>query len=260
MFAARAALGKQAQRPCLVELEPELRNMITKRSARERGHAHHGWLEAFHTFSFADYFDPRFLGYGPLRVINQDRVEPGQGFPTHAHRDMEIVTYVLDGALEHKDSLGNGSRIVPGEVQFMSAGSGVTHSEFNPSPTQVLHLLQMWVVPARRGGVPRYEQRTLAAQARQSRLATLLSPDGRDQSIVIGQDAVLYASLLDGSDRVSWQPTRGRRAWLHLAKGSLELNGQRLEAGDGAAIENEDKLEFARAQRAEFVLWDLPQA
>ncbi len=232
--------------------------MITPRRSAERGHADHGWLDAHHTFSFADYFDQRFMGFSALRVLNQDRVAPGRGFSTHPHRDMEIVTYVLEGALEHKDSMGNGSRMQPGEVQFMSAGSGVLHSEFNPLPDKPLHLLQMWVLPAKANTPPRYEQKTFAESERRGKLRCVVSPDGRDGSITIGQDAQLFVGLLDGDERIQHALEPRRAQWLHVARGSLRLNDIELGPGDGAAIVGEKQLVLEGGRQAEFVMWDLP--
>ncbi len=232
--------------------------MIAIRRSEERGHAEHGWLDAYHTFSFAEYRDPEFMGFSVLRVLNQDRVRPGRGFGTHGHRDMEIVTWVLEGALRHEDSLGNGSVIRPGELQFMSAGTGVTHSEVNPSPSEPLHLLQMWIVPARRGLPPRYDQRAFPESERRGRLRLVVSPDGRDGSVTIGQDARLYVGLVDGAERVRHALPAGRSAWLHVARGSVRLNGQALGPGDGAALRDETELVLDDASAAECVLWELP--
>lgn len=232
--------------------------MITPRRSAERGHADHGWLDSYHTFSFADYFDQRFMGFSSLRVLNQDRVAPGRGFSTHPHRDMEIVSYVLDGALEHKDSMGNGSRMHPGEVQFMSAGSGVLHSEFNPLPEAPLHFLQMWVMPAKANTPPRYEQKLFAESERRGKLRRVISPGGRDGSIVIGQDAQLFIGLLDGEERIQQALEPRRAQWLHVARGSLRVNDIELGPGDGAAIVGEKQLVLENGQQAEFVLWDLP--
>ncbi len=232
--------------------------MITVRRSDERGQAEHGWLSSFHTFSFASYHHPTFMGFGPLRVLNQDRVQPGQGFGTHAHDNMEIVSYVLDGALEHKDSMGNGSQMRPGEVQLMSAGTGVTHSEFNPSEDDGLHFLQMWIVPARRGASPRYEQRLFSESERRGRLRLVVSPDGHDGSLTIGQDVRLYAGLLDGAEIADLALEERRGAWLHVARGELSVNGVALGAGDGAAIRDEGNLKFGAGRGAEFVLWDVP--
>lgn len=233
--------------------------MITLRRSEERGHADHGWLDAYHTFSFADYYDPDHVHFGALRVLNQDRVAPASGFPTHPHRDMEIVTYVLEGALEHEDSMGNGSVIRPGEVQFMSAGTGVLHSERNPSRTEGLHLLQMWVVPSEKGTRPSYDQRSFALAERVNRLRLVVSPDGRDGSIRIGQDAALYAGLLSKGARVEQELAPGRAAWLHVARGKIAINGQELGPGDGAAIQSESKIALDGREDADLVLWELAQ-
>jgi len=231
--------------------------MITIRRSDDRGHADHGWLDAHHTFSFAGYFDPDFMGFGHLRVLNQDRVRPQRGFGTHPHEDMEIVTYVLEGVLEHRDSMGNGSQIRPGEVQFMSAGTGVTHSEVNPSSDQTLELLQMWVIPARRGTEPRYDQRPFPAAERQGRLRLVVSPDGADGSITIGQDARLYASLLAAGEEAELALDPRRRGWLHVARGAVRANGTELGPGDGAAVQGEERLVLEGVRPADLVYWDL---
>ena len=234
--------------------------MITPRLSAERGHADHGWLETFHTFSFADYFDPDWIQFGHLRVLNQDRVREGRGFGTHGHRDMEIVTYMLEGSLEHKDSMGNGSRMSPGEVQLMSAGTGVTHSEFNASSSQGLHLLQMWVLPEKEGTVPRYEQKRFPElESETGRLHLVVSPDGRDGSLNIGQDALLYAGRFLEKEASLHELAPGRMAWLHVATGSLRVNGVDLGPGDGAAIRDEQVLELQSLEPLEAVLWDLKQ-
>jgi redox-sensitive bicupin YhaK (pirin superfamily) len=232
--------------------------MITIRKAKERGHADHGWLDTYHTFSFADYWDPRHMGWGPLRVINEDRVAGGRGFPTHPHRDMEIITYVLEGALEHRDSLGTGSVIRPGEVQRMSAGTGVRHSEFNVSKTEPLHLLQIWIEPARTGIAPGYEQKLFAEAERRGRLRLIAAADGREGAVTIHQDAAVYATTLARGERVEHALDAGRLAWLQVARGGLLLNGERLAQGDGAAIENERRLEIEALEPAEALLFDLP--
>jgi redox-sensitive bicupin YhaK (pirin superfamily) len=232
--------------------------MITIRRSEARGHADHGWLKSHHTFSFADYRDPEFMGFSVLRVVNQDRVAAEKGFGTHGHRDMEIVSYVLDGVLAHKDSMGNGSEMRPGEVQIMSAGTGVEHSEFNASD-QELHFLQMWVLPAERGTAPRYGQKAFEKSERQGNLRLVVSPDGEDGSLKIGQDARLYAGLLDGAEVAGLALDASRCAWVHIARGSLELNGHRLGPGDGAAVESETELSLSGGEDAEFVIWDLPQ-
>jgi quercetin 2,3-dioxygenase len=231
--------------------------MITLRRSQERGHADHGWLDAYHTFSFADYYDPDHVHFGALRVLNQDRVAPASGFPTHPHRDMEIVTYVLQGALEHKDSMGNGSRIQPGEVQFMSAGTGVLHSEKNPSRSEPLELLQMWIFPREKGTVPSYDQKNFPLDERRDRMRLVVSADGRDGSIRIGQDAELYAAVISKGARVEHALAAGRAGWLHVARGRITLNGLELGPGDGAALESESKLVIEGREESELVLWDL---
>ena len=234
--------------------------MITVRPSEERGHADLGWLETYHTFSFGNYQDPNFLNWSHLRVLNQDRVAPSQGFGTHGHEDMEIVSYVLSGVLEHKDSMGNGSQMRHGEVQLMSAGSGVTHSEFNASESDALHFLQMWVMPAEHGTRPRYEQKLFSENERRGKLRLVVSPEGVDGSLTIGQDARLYIGLLYGADSVAHRLSAGRTAWLHVATGTLNANGTRLGPGDGAAIGQVECLVLDDADNAEFVLWDLPEA
>jgi redox-sensitive bicupin YhaK (pirin superfamily) len=231
--------------------------MITLRKAGERGHARHGWLESYHTFSFAGYHDPEHMGFRDLRVINEDYVQPRQGFGTHSHRDMEIVTWVLDGALEHKDSLGTGSVIRPGDVQRMSAGTGVSHSEFNHSATELVHLLQIWILPERDGGPPSYEQKHFPPEERRGALRLLASRDGRDGSVRIQQDAALYTALLGAGQSVEHALRPGRHAWLQLARGRCTLNGVALEAGDGAAVSGEKSLRLADAKDAEILLFDL---
>ena len=232
--------------------------MLTVRKAAARGHANHGWLDTWHTFSFADYHDPREMGFGALRVINDDKVEPGQGFGMHGHRDMEIITYVLDGALEHKDSMGNGSIIRPGDVQRMSAGTGVRHSEFNPSREERVHLLQIWIEPRIMGVRPSYEEKKFGAQEKKGRLRLIASPDGRDGSVTIHQDANVYAALLDGKDAVAHRLAPARRAYVHVARGAVKLNGIELKGGDGVKIAGENELEFSGARQAELLLFDLP--
>jgi len=232
--------------------------MIQLRRSEERGHADHGWLDARHTFSFAGYLDPRHMGFSALRVLNQDRIAPGAGFPTHPHRDMEIVTCVLEGALRHRDSLGNGSVIRPGEVQYMSAGRGVEHSEANASQEQPVHVLQMWVLPRSSGGEPRYDQRAFPPQERSGRLRLAVSPDGRDGSIRIEQDAALYLGLLAAGERVEHALEPGRSAWLHVARGRLRLGDEELGPGDGAGLRDEPRVLLEGLEQAELVLWDLP--
>jgi len=232
--------------------------MITLRRATERGHANHGWLDSFHSFSFADYYDPAHMGFGPLRVINEDRVEPGMGFGTHGHRDMEIVSYVLDGELEHKDSMGTGSIIVPGDVQRMSAGKGVLHSEFNPSRERKVHFLQIWIEPAVRGIAPSYEQANVPAEAKRGRLALIVGPQGSGAAVTIHQDAKLFATLLDGDERVEHALAPGRRAYVHIARGRVRVNGETLAAGDAAKLEGEASIALHRGASAEVLLFDLP--
>jgi redox-sensitive bicupin YhaK (pirin superfamily) len=232
--------------------------MIALRKATERGHANHGWLDTYHTFSFADYYDPAEMGWHSLRVINEDFVAPGMGFGMHGHRDMEIVTWILDGALEHKDSMGNGAVIRPGEAQRMSAGKGVLHSEFNPSPEVATHLLQIWIEPNVRGVRPSYEQTYFPPQERRGRLRLVASNDGREGSVTIHQDAALYAALLAPGKSVRHALPAGRHAYLHVARGAVQLNELPLAAGDGAKIADEEILEIAATQDAEILLFDLP--
>jgi redox-sensitive bicupin YhaK (pirin superfamily) len=231
--------------------------MIEIRKGRDRGLADHGWLRSFHSFSFADYHDPEHMGFGDLRVINEDRIQPGTGFGTHGHRDMEIISYVLEGALAHKDSMGNGSTIVPGDVQRMSAGKGVMHSEFNQSKDCVTHFLQIWIEPNVTGIAPSYEQKHFDAASKRGSLRLLASPDGRDASVTIHQDAFLYAALLDGADRAVHKLKPGRRAYVHVARGSLTANGQPLEAGDALKVVDTAELTLERGKGAEVLLFDL---
>ena len=231
--------------------------MLTLRRSAERGHAEHGWLESRHTFSFADYHDPAHMGFGPLRVINEDRVQPGKGFGTHGHRDMEIISYVLDGQLEHKDNMGTGSIIVPGDVQRMSAGRGVLHSEYNPSRSAPVHFLQIWIEPDVTGIAPSYEQKAITADLKRGRFALIASPDGRDGSVTIHQDARIYAGLFDGAEAASHDVAPGRRAYVHVARGSVSVNGNRLEAGDAAAIAGEVAVRVEAGVDAEVLLFDL---
>jgi redox-sensitive bicupin YhaK (pirin superfamily) len=232
--------------------------MITLRRSADRGHADHGWLDARHTFSFASFFDPAFMYWGSLRVLNQDRIQGGGGFPRHPHRDMEIVTVVLEGELRHVDSMGNGSVIRPGDVQYMSAGSGVTHSEFNASEREPLHLLQMWVVPARPGGEPRYDQRHFTPAERQGRLAPTAgsASETSPAPITIGQDARLFLGTFDASEAADL-PLIGRRAWVHVASGTVRVNGHDLGPGDGAGLVDEAEMRLEGKERAEVVVWDL---
>jgi quercetin 2,3-dioxygenase len=231
--------------------------MITIRRAEERGRSNLGWLDSRHTFSFSDYYDPAHMGYGPLRVINDDRVAPGKGFGTHPHRDMEIVSYVLEGAIEHKDSMGNGSVIVPGDVQRMSAGTGVRHSEFNPSPTDAVHFLQIWIVPATLGLEPSYEQRRFDVSEKQGVLKLIASSDGREGSVTLHQDVRLFAGTLVSGDTVPFELAANRRAWVHVATGQVSLGGSTLVEGDGAAVELEGRLELTARAPSEVLIFDL---
>ena len=229
--------------------------MITIRPAAERGRTEAGWLDSQHSFSFGEYYDPRNMGFRALRVINEDRVVPGAGFPTHGHRDMEIVTYVLDGAIAHKDSLGTGSVIRPGEVQRMTAGTGIRHSEFNHSPDAPLHFLQIWILPEKTGLPPGYEQKSFAKQPGALRLVA--SRDGRAGSVTVHQDVDIHAALLRDGDTVAFNPRPGRHVWLQVARGFVTLNGQQLKSGDGAAVTGEPALQIAAESDAEIVLFDL---
>lgn len=232
--------------------------MIRVRRAEQRGHFDHGWLNTYHTFSFADYYDPENMGFRSLRVINEDWVHPGHGFGTHPHRDMEILTYVLEGGLAHKDSMGNGSTILPGDVQRMSAGTGVLHSEFNRSENDPVHLLQIWILPERRGISPSYEQKNFAREEKLKILRLLASNNGRDGSVKIHQDAQLYTSVLEPGNSVEYGLKPDRHAWLQVARGNVKLNGQELKQGDGAAVSEELKLKIdTGSEEAEILLFDL---
>jgi len=232
--------------------------MITLRPAGKRGHTDLGWLESHHTFSFGDYHDPTHMGFQDLRVINEDWVHPAKGFGRHPHRDMEIITVVLEGSLEHKDSLGNGSAIRPGEVQVMSAGTGVTHSEFNASKTEAVHLLQIWILPQREGIPPRYDQRAFPREEREGRLHLEVSGSGRDGSLKINQDADLFFSVLDPGGGVDHSLRLDRHAWLQVARGAVTLNSIALEEGDGAAVSGEAALSIRASRPSEILLFDLP--
>jgi len=232
--------------------------MIQVRKSEDRGHANHGWLDSHHTFSFADYHDPAHVQFSVLRVINEDRVAPGEGFPTHGHRDMEIVSYVLEGALEHKDSMGTGSVIRPGDVQRMSAGTGVRHSEFNASKSELVHFLQIWILPKTNGIAPGYEQKHFAPADLTGKLRLIASPDGREGSVTIHQDALLYATKLDSDTGVAHSLAPGRRAYIHVARGTVALNGTSLAAGDGARVEQEASLQLSNGKAAEVLVFDLP--
>jgi len=231
--------------------------MLTLRKSADRGHADHGWLNSFHSFSFADYHDPAHMGVGNLRVINEDRIAPGTGFGTHSHRDMEIVSYVLDGALGHKDSIGNGASIVPGEVQRMSAGSGIAHSEFNHAADQTTHFLQIWLLPNQRGITPGYEQKAFADADKRGRLRLVASSDGRDGSVTIHADAAMYAGLIDGPERAELTLDPRRLAYVHLVRGEAYVNGQLLKSGDGATLDGETTLTIDQGRSAELIVFDL---
>ncbi|MGV3741030.1 MAG: pirin family protein [Burkholderiaceae bacterium] len=232
--------------------------MIELRRSQERGHANHGWLDSYHSFSFADYYDPQHMGFGPLRVINEDWINPSMGFGTHGHCDMEIITYVLEGELAHRDSMGNGSVIRPGNVQRMSAGSGVRHSEFNHSREDTVHLLQIWIEPNVQGVEPGYEEKHFDAAEKRGRLRLIASPEGTDGSVQIHQDAKVYAGLFDGEEKASLPVQAGRRVYLHVARGELEVNGQALRSGDALKLQGEALLEMMRGKQAEVLVFDLP--
>lgn len=231
--------------------------MISIRKAEERGHFDFGWLNTYHTFSFGDYYDPRNMGFRSLRVINEDFVHAGRGFPTHGHRDMEIITYVLEGGLAHKDSMGNGSIIRPGDVQRMSAGTGVMHSEANPSQDESVHLLQIWILPNEMNIEPSYAEKKFEDAEKRGRLRLVASPDGSDGSVSMHQDARLYASLLDPGEQVAYELKPDRHAWVQVARGSVEINGQTLRQGDGAAISEERELKIIGKEPSEILLFDL---
>jgi redox-sensitive bicupin YhaK (pirin superfamily) len=231
--------------------------MITIRKAGERGHFNHGWLDTWHTFSFAEYRDPEWMGFRGLRVINEDFVAPGHGFPPHSHRDMEIVTYVLEGQIAHKDSMGNGSTIVPGDLQHMSAGTGVQHSEFNPSATERLHLLQIWIIPAERNIKPSYSQLSFPAESRQGHLKLLAGPETMDGALKLAADARIFGTLLSDGQAVGHALEPGRHAWLQVARGSVEFNGQPMQQGDGAAVSDEGHLSIVSRGDSEVLLFDL---
>ena len=230
--------------------------MMTIRKANERGHANHGWLDTYHTFSFANYYDPEWVGFRSLRVINDDYVMPGMGFGTHPHRDMEIITYVLSGALQHKDSMGNGRIIRPGEVQYMSAGTGVQHSEFNPSKDEAVHLLQIWIQPDQKGVTPRYAEKAFS-NVQSGKLNLVTSRAGRDGSIAIHQDADLWLAKLQPGERVTHKRASGRHAWVHIAEGDVNVDGKKLSAGDAVALSGGTDLELVGAKPAQVLLFDL---
>jgi quercetin 2,3-dioxygenase len=232
--------------------------MIALRPAHARGHADHGWLDSWHSFSFADYHDPRHMHWGPLRVINEDRVQAGKGFGTHGHRDMEIVSYVLESALGHKDSMGNAASIVPGEVQRMSAGTGVTHSEFNYSDSGTTHFLQIWIIPDRAGVAPGYAQKTFGDDEKRGRLRLVVSPDGADGSVTIQQDARMYAGLFDGEERAELALAPERLGYVHIARGEANVNGRTLKAGDALLYQDEPNIIVEGGEKAEVLAFDLP--
>ena len=229
----------------------------TLRRSAERGHANHGWLDSHHSFSFANYYDPEHMGWGNLRVINEDRIAPGTGFGTHGHRDMEIVSYVLEGNLAHKDSMGNIKGIPPGDVQRMSAGTGVQHSEFNHAPNQTTHFLQIWILPNERGIAPGYEQKTFADADKRGKLRLVASPDGAEGSVTLHANAHLYAGLFDGDESAELQLATGRKGYVHLVRGELEANGQVLSAGDALLLDNETRVQLRRGRHAEVLVFDL---
>ena len=231
--------------------------MMTIRPAGDRGRAQHGWLDSHHTFSFADYHDEAHMGFRALRVINEDRVGPAQGFGTHPHRDMEIISYVLEGGIEHKDSMGTGSVIRPGDVQRMSAGTGVRHSEYNASKSDPVHFLQIWIMPAERGITPSYEQKAFPAEEKRGRLRVVASPDGRDGSVTVHSDAVLHAGLFDKGESAELPLREGRHAWVHVARGKVRINGKELAAGDGAAVSEQASVKVEGVEGGEVLVFDL---
>jgi len=232
--------------------------MLTVRKSKDRGFADQGWLKSFHSFSFSNYYEPEHMGFGPLRVINEDRVAPGQGFGTHGHRDMEIISYVLEGALEHKDSMGNGSVLHYGNVQRMSAGTGVRHSEFNHSPEEEVHFLQIWIEPNVTGIVPSYEEKKFSQESKKGQLRLIASADGQDGSVLIHQDAKIYASILETGSSVEYKIAPGRTNYLHIVSGKLIANGIELFTGDALKVTNESLLSIGQSEKSEFLLFDLP--
>jgi redox-sensitive bicupin YhaK (pirin superfamily) len=232
--------------------------MIILRKASARGRAEHGWLKSWHSFSFADYYDPAHMAFSSLRVINDDTVDAGKGFATHGHRDMEILSYVLSGSLQHKDSMGNGKVMTHGEVQLMSAGTGVQHSEFNPSPLEAVHFLQIWIVPNQPGIKPGYQQKYFAPEEKRGRWCLLASPDAADGSLLLHQDARVFATVLDGGDTLSYAMEQGRKAYLHVARGSVKAAKQSLQEGDAMMISDEKTFDLEQAADAELLLFDLP--
>lgn len=231
--------------------------MIEVRKSDERGHLNHGWLDTYHSFSFGDYYDPAHMGFRTLRVINEDRVEPENGFGMHPHRDMEIVTYVVAGALTHKDSMGTGSTIRPGDVQRMSAGRGILHSEMNESDTDAVHLLQIWILPEKKGGEPEYEQKTFPEEDKENRLRLIASPDGRDGSVTVHQDVLLFDGKIEKDKSLAYDFAAERFGWVQLIRGEIELNGNRLTAGDGASLASETRISIKAAADAGLLLFDL---
>jgi quercetin 2,3-dioxygenase len=232
--------------------------MLSVRKAGDRGFADHGWLRSFHSFSFADYYDPEHVGFGPLLVINEDRVAPGKGFGRHSHRDMEIISYVVEGGLEHKDSLGNGSVIQPGDVQRMSAGTGVTHAEFNASATAIVHFLQIWIEPDRHGIPPSYEEKRFERHEKDGHLRLIASPDGHEGSVKIHRNAYVYAGSFEGNQRAEHALRDGRRAYVHVVRGDVDVNGNRLEGGDAAKLTEVSTVRLENGSKAEVLLFDLP--
>ncbi|MFN2510219.1 MAG: pirin family protein [Pyrinomonadaceae bacterium] len=231
--------------------------MIKIRKAKDRGHFNFGWLDTYHTFSFADYYDPSFMGFRDLRVINEDFVHGGRAFPTHSHRDMEIITYILDGALEHRDSMGNGSLIRPGDVQRMTAGTGVSHSEANPSSENSVHLLQIWIIPQKQGLKPGYEQKFFSKEQKEGRLCLIASGDRREGSVTVHQDISVYSAVVNNGQTLNHQMAPNRHAWIQVARGGVVVNGENLDQGDGAAVSGESELLIGVRQPAEFLLFDL---
>ena len=231
--------------------------MLTLRKSDDRGFADHGWLKSFHSFSFANYYDPRHMGFGNLRVINEDRIAPGTGFATHGHRDMEIISYVLAGSLAHRDTMGNVQAIAPGDVQRMSAGSGVQHSEFNHAQGETTHFLQIWIEPSVRGIEPSYEQKSFSVADKRGRLRLVASPDGADGSVLMHADARLYAGLFDGAEAARFTLPAGRKGYVHLVRGGLQVNGERLATGDAALLEHESQIALAGGKDAEVLVFDL---
>ncbi len=233
------------------------RPTLTIRRSEDRGHANHGWLDSYHTFSFANYYDPAHMGFRALRVINQDRVKGGMGFGTHPHRDMEIISYIVEGALEHKDSMGNGAVMQAGEVQRISGGTGIAHSEYNHSRTDLVHFLQIWLLPEKKNLEPSYAQKSFSTEEKLNQLCLILSPDGRDGSITVHQDANIYATILESEHQLTYEVPENRYAWIQVAQGSAILNGQLLNAGDGVAISEAGQLILVGKNRAEILIFDL---